>query len=148
MGRLRQLEDALLVLLLVVMIGVAVTQVLLRNLFDSGTYWGDSLVRITVLWVALVGAMVASRDDSHIRIDLASRFVSEGFKPWLARLTHGFTLVVLLFFTWGSYQFVNYEYLDGAIAYGDVPAWICEAIMPIGGAVMLFRYLVLLIKPL
>ena len=73
---LRKLEDALLVTLLLSMVGIATTQVLLRNLFDSGFYWGDSLVRVIVLWVALVGAMIASRNDSHIRIDLASRFLS------------------------------------------------------------------------
>ena len=40
---LRKLEDALLVTLLLSMVGIATTQVLLRNLFDSGFYWGDSL---------------------------------------------------------------------------------------------------------
>ena len=40
---------------------------------------------------------------------------------------------MLVLFTWGSGQFVYYEYVDNAIAFGDVPAWICEIIMPIGG---------------
>lgn len=144
---LRRLEDGILVSLLILMIGMAAGQVVLRNFFDSGLYWSDSLVRVAVLWVALVGAMVASRDDSHIRIDLVSRLVSPAYKHWVERLTRLFTFIVLCLFTWGSGNFVYYEYGDEAIAFGDVPAWILEIIMPIGGGVMAVRYLLLAIKP-
>jgi TRAP-type C4-dicarboxylate transport system permease small subunit len=144
---LRRLEEGILVSLLILMIGMAAGQVVLRNFFDSGLYWSDSLVRVAVLWVALVGAMVASRDDSHIRIDLVSRLVSPAYKHWVERLTRLFTFIVLCLFTWGSGNFVYYEYVDEAIAFGDVPAWILEIIMPIGGGVMAVRYLLLAIKP-
>ena len=146
LAMLRRIEDSILVLLLTTMIGVAAIQVVLRNFFDAGLYWGDSLVRVTVLWVALVGAMIASRHDSHIRIDLLSRLIKPEDQKWLVRLTRLFTCVVLGLFTWGSGQFVYYEYVDNAIAFGGVPAWICEIIMPIGGGVMAFRYLLLTFK--
>ena len=144
---LRRLEDSILVALLTLMIGMAASQVVLRNFFDSGLYWSDSLVRVAVLWVALVGAMVASRDDSHIRIDLVSRLVAQTYQHWVQRLTRLFTFAVLCLFTWGSGHFVYYEYLDQAIAFGDVPAWVLEIIMPIGGGVMAIRYLLLALKP-
>ena len=144
---LRRLEDGILVSLLILMIGMAAGQVVLRNFFDSGLYWSDSLVRVAVLWVALVGAMVASRDDSHIRIDLVSRLVSPAYKHWVERLTRLFTFIVLCLFTWGSGNFVYYEYVDEAIAFGDVPAWMLEVIMPVGGGVMAIRYLLLAIRP-
>jgi TRAP-type C4-dicarboxylate transport system permease small subunit len=144
---LRRLEDGILVSLLILMIGMAAGQVVLRNFFDSGLYWSDSLVRVAVLWVALVGAMVASRDDSHIRIDLVSRLVSPAYKHWVERLTRLFTFIVLCLFTWGSGNFVYYEYVDEAIAFGDVPAWMLEVIMPVGSGVMAVRYLLLAIKP-
>ena len=144
---LHRIEDGILVLLLTTMIGVAASQVILRNFFDAGFFWGDSLVRVAVLWVALVGAMVASRDDSHIRIDLVGRMVKAEHKNWLERLTRLFTCAVLVLFTWGSGQFVYYEYVDNAIAFASVPAWMCEIIMPVGGAVMALRYLLLTVKP-
>jgi len=144
---LRRLEDSILVALLTLMIGMAASQVVLRNFFDSGLYWSDSLVRVAVLWVALVGAMVASRDDSHIRIDLVSRLVASTYQHWVQRLTRLFTFAVLCLFTWGSGHFVYYEYLDQAIAFGNVPAWVLEIIMPIGGGVMAMRYLLLALKP-
>ena len=143
----RRLEEALLAILLTSMIGVAAAQVVLRNFFEGGIYWGDSAVRVMVLWVALLGAMVASRHDEHIRIDIAGRFLPPNLKLHTTRLVSLFTCVVLGIFTWYSIDFVRYEYEDGILAFGQVPAWVCEAIMPIGGGVMALRYALLTIWP-
>jgi len=48
---LYRLEDGILFALVLLMIGMAVTQILLRNLFHSAIIWGDMLVRILVLWI-------------------------------------------------------------------------------------------------
>ena len=74
-GMLAAIEDGLLVLLLAAMIGLAGTQILLRNVLDTGLGWGDPLLRVTVMWIGLLGAMAASRDDNHITIDLVSRIL-------------------------------------------------------------------------
>ena len=137
-------------LLLLGMISMAAGQVLLRNFFDGGVYWGDSAVRVMVLWVTMLGAMVASRDDSHIRIDLVGRFLKDLEKPLLettvARINCSFTCVVLGLFCWASGHFVYYEYLDGSIAFAKVPAWICEAVMPLGSGIMALRYALHVVK--
>ena len=53
-------------LLLTGMILLATTQILMRNLWDTGLAWADPSLRIAVLWVALLGALAATRDDNHI----------------------------------------------------------------------------------
>ena len=130
------------------MIGVAAIQVVLRNFFDSGLYWGDSAVRIMVLWVAMIGAMVASRADEHIRIDIAGRFLPDTYKRFVQRVVNLFVCVILFTFAYYSLEFIGYEYEDQTIAFGQVPAWICEAIMPFGAAVMGLRYLIQTVKPI
>ncbi len=144
---LRRLEDAVLVTLLTGMIGVATAQVVLRNFFDSGLYWGDSAVRVLVLWVALVGAMVASREDEHIRIDIVGRYLSDAARKPVSRLVSLFTAAVLGVFAWYSAQFVWYEYQDETIAFGSVPAWMCEAVMPVAALLMAIRYLLHVVNP-
>ena len=79
--RLHRAEDALLVLLLSAMIALASTQILLRNLFDSGFVWIDPLLRVLVLWLGLIGATVATRNNRHIRIDLLSKLFSRNIHP-------------------------------------------------------------------
>ncbi len=144
---LRLLESGLLVAILAAMMLLAAWQVIARNFFDTGLLWGDALVRVLVLWGAMVGAMVASRNDEHIRIDIVSRFVGDTRRPLLKRFACGFTCVVLAVFSWFSFKFVYFEYVDGVLAFAAVPAWVCEAILPIGAAVMCLRYLLHTVAP-
>lgn len=144
---LRTLESSLLALLLSTMIGVAAYQVIARNLFDTGLVWGDGLVRVLVLWVTLVGAMVASRQDEHIRLDLVARFLDVRWNRVLRRLTSAFTAAICGLFAWHSARFVWIDYQDGVTAFASVPAWLCEAIMPIGAGIMGLRYLLHTVDP-
>lgn len=144
---LRSVESGLLVALLAAMIGVAAFQVVARNLFDSGLLWGDGFVRVLVLWVTLLGAMVASRNDEHIRMDLLGRLLDPRRNRRLRRLTSVFTVLILALFTWHSARFVWLDYQDGITAFAGVPAWICEIIMPVGAGVMALRYLLHTVKP-
>ena len=81
-------------------------------------------------------------------VDLtAIKVNSEAARKLLRRIGSVFTCVICGLFAWYSYQFVVLDYQDEIIAFGRVPAWICEAIMPLGGAVMSFRYLLHVFRP-
>lgn len=144
---LRLVESVLLVAVLAAMMLLAAWQVVARNVFETGLLWGDALVRVLVLWGAMVGAMVASRTDEHIRIDVVSRFAPEAWRPLLRRFACAFTCMVMAVFAWFSFKFVRFEYEDAVIAFASVPAWVCEAILPIGAGVMSLRYLMHTVEP-
>jgi TRAP-type C4-dicarboxylate transport system permease small subunit len=129
------------------MIGLAAYQVIARNFFDTGIYWGDPLVRILVLWITFAGATIASRNDEHIRMDLLARYVKPQSQRWLVRFRCLFTAAVAGIFTWYSFQFVLLDYEDGITAFADVPAWVCELVMPIGAAMITLRYLLHTLSP-
>lgn len=139
---IRFVENGLLVLLLSTMILLAAYQVIARNFFDTGILWGDALVRVLVLWVTFVGATIASRNDEHIRIDLLTRFTGERSSLWLDRFRSLFTAGVAGVFAWYSFEFVKLDYEDGIIAFSSVPAWVCEAVMPVGAGLICLRYFI------
>lgn len=138
---LQKLESGLLVFLLASMMLLAVYQVVVRNIFDVGIVWADAYVRVTVLWVALVGALAASRADEHIRIDFLSRLLNDFWKVWVDRFLALVTSFLCFAGAWYSFEFVRYEYIDAVIAFASVPAWICEAVMPVALALIGLRYL-------
>jgi TRAP-type C4-dicarboxylate transport system permease small subunit len=140
-------EGALLAALLATMIGVAAFQVIARNLFDFGLLWGDGLVRVLVLWVTLLGGMVASRRDEHIRMDLLGKLIDERWNRRMRRVTSAFTAAVCGLFAYHSARFVWFDYQDGVLAFAAVPAWVCELILPVGASVMGLRYLLHTVKP-
>lgn len=144
---LRLVESGLLVVMLVGLIALAAFQVVARNLFDSGILWGDAAVRVAVLWITLLGAMVASRDDTHIRMDVVSQFLSDKWRIVLRRFGSVFTCIVCALFAWHSFRFVQLDYQDQIMAFARIPAWACESIMPLGASVMCLRYLLHVFKP-
>ena len=88
---LHLLEDTALILSLVIMLCMALLQIVMRNFFESGFLWAESFLRVLVLWVAVLGAMVATRERNHINIDLISRFLANRHSRWAERLTNIFS---------------------------------------------------------
>ncbi len=135
-------ETALLVVLLVALILIAVVQIFMRNVLDSGFFWAESFIRIAVLWITLVGAMIGSRKGQHIAIDALVRHLSTTAQRLMQRLTDAFTATICFIMTYFSYRFVKMEFEDGGIAFGVVPNWLCEAIIPFALLVIASRYLI------
>jgi len=140
---LYRVEDSILVGLLLLMITLAVLQIFLRNLFDTGIVWSDVLVRILVLWVGLAGAMVASRQGNHINIDILDRFLPERAKVVVSFVVEVFTAFICAIVAYYSLQFVQMEFADGGMAFAKVPVWLCEAIIPFAFVVIAIRYVLL-----
>lgn len=140
---LRAIEDTILVTLLMSMLLLAITQIGLRNFYDSGIIWGDALLRVLVLWVGLIGAMVASRKGDHINIDLITRFVNVRLKTVIGFISSFATSIITGLLAYYSYRFVMLEYDDGLVAFAGVPNWTCEIILPISFGVIALRYLAL-----
>ena len=140
---LHRLEDTLLVILVVTMLGLALIQIILRNGFDSGIVWGDSLLRVLVLWITLVGAMVASRTGNHIGIDLVARYLNPGLAHAAKVIAQITAALVCAMLAWQSIRFIQLEYQYPITAFGQIPTWICELILPLGFGVMGIRFLIL-----
>jgi TRAP-type C4-dicarboxylate transport system permease small subunit len=143
LSALNRLEDGILALLLALMISLAVLQILLRNFFDAGIFWSDVLLRILVLWIGLVGAMVATRGDKHININLVARFLPEGVKGIADGIVKLFAAAVCAIAARYSFYLIQLEYHDGGMAFGQVPIWVCEAIIPLAFTIIALRYFVM-----
>ncbi|MBL4681529.1 MAG: TRAP transporter small permease [Pseudomonadales bacterium] len=139
---IHKLEDGFLVSALISMLLMAVLQIVLRNFFDAGIFWAESFLRILVLWVAMLGAMVATRESNHISIDAFSRYLKPGAKKVVSFITQVFSGVICGTVAYYSLEFVQYEYQDQTIAFAKVPTWLCQSIIPFGFFVMSIRFMI------
>lgn len=142
----RWLENALLLAVLVAMIGLAAAQVGLRVLFSAGVPFGDEALRLLVLWAAMLGAVAASRDDVHLRIDLLSRFLPPRGKAAAAALVDLFAAGVAGVLAWYSWRFVLDTRAYGDQLLGGLPAWPFQLVLPLAFVLIAYRYLVLLAR--
>ncbi|MDM8522490.1 TRAP transporter small permease [Desulfococcaceae bacterium HSG8] len=143
-----RMEDSILVVLFMLMMCLTLAQIFLRNFFESGIIWGDVLVRILVLWIGLAGAMVASRQDRHINIDIITRYLPKRARKVAGSMVALFTAGICAVAAHYSFQFVQMEFEDGGKAYAQVPTWVCEAIIPFAFIVISLRYLILSVSRL
>lgn len=136
-------EEALITLLLASMVIIAGAQILLRNLFDGGLHWGDPMLRLLVLWITMLGALLATRNNRHIRIDLLSRYLPPGWQRINDATGLFFSTAVCALLTWHSSRFVYHEWQDGGILFGTIPTWLGQVILPIGFALITLRFAIL-----
>lgn len=95
----------------------------------------------------MTGAMFASRDKKHIRIDLLSHYLPDKYKNYINRITDFFTAFICGLVAFYSIEFIQYEYEEGLIAFANVPVWLCETVIPFAFSVMALRYFIFSILP-
>ena len=140
-------EDGLLVLILSSMIVLAVFQIISRNLLGDGVVWIDPLLRTLVLWIGLSGAVVATRTDNHIRIDIFTKYFPKHIIKHVQRFVYLFTLSICLLIAWHAARFVYSEYEYQTIAFSGVPAWVTALIIPVSFSLIAVRYALLIVSP-
>lgn len=133
-------ENGLLTLMLISMIGLGTLQIVQRNFFGSGFIWTDELLRLLVLWLAMAGAVAASRDDRHIVIDLLSRFLNDRHALLVRTILDLFTTTVCVLLAWHTARFVHGEWEYGATLFDGLPAWPFEVVIPVAFAIIAYRY--------
>ena len=138
------LEDALLVLTLTTMILCSFFQIALRNLLGLGLGWIEPLLRHLVLWIALLGAMIAARDDNHLSVDALTSFLPPRLRMTARVLTDLFTTLVCAVLCRASISLVR-DFYDWPLpgSFGN-QAWIFSLVLPLGFGVMALRYFFLL----
>lgn len=137
---LATLEQTLSVVFLAAMVLLAFLQVLLRNLWGFGLPWVDILLRHMVLWLGIVGASLATRMKRHIRIDVLPRHFPLRLQQIVERGILLFAAVVSILLGLGAVDLVQQEWATGSVAFGSVPVWVLQLVLPVGFAVLAFRF--------
>lgn len=140
-------EDWFLISMLAVMVVLAIAQIFYRNVFGEGIVWIDPFLRVLVLWVAISGAVVATRTNNHIRIDFFTRYFSRAVCRFMQRIAYAISVCICALIAWHGARFVRMDYEYETVAFASVPAWITETIIPAGFFLMALRYLILLFSP-
>lgn len=138
---LARIEAGVLFLLFIGLVGLAFGQVILRNFFDTSIVWADVAVRVLVLWVTVFGAMVATRQHEHIRIDLVPKLLEGRARDSLRACYLIIASAVAFVVAYYSFEIVKLEWEYPATSFANVPTWLTRAILPFGFAVIGLRFL-------
>lgn len=115
-------------------------QIILRDFFGSGIFWSDGLLKQIVLWTSLLGAVRATAENKHIRIDLLPKFMPPKYERLVVLLSRVFSTVVLVVLLYASVIFLRNEQSMSSKAFGNVPGWWLLTIFPFSFASMALRF--------
>jgi TRAP-type C4-dicarboxylate transport system permease small subunit len=134
-------EDVLLNFFLAVMVLMVLAQILLRNFFQSGILGGDDLVRHLVLWIAFFGAAIATRSNSHVKIDVVTHLAGTTARKIMEVLVSFFSCGVCAVLVFASTHFLIIE-IDAAnhSQFFNLPVWAMQIVMPLGYLVITVRF--------
>lgn len=121
---------------------LAVGQIVLREVFNTGFVWADELIKLMVLWLAMVGSIAASRDDRHIRIDALSHILPDIAIKLTRIVVDIFAAIVCAVIAWQTYRYLQLEIEFEDTVLIDVPAWIAHLIVPLAFALVSYRFAV------
>ena len=142
----RALEDIVLVVMLTSMIVLAFGQIVLREIFETGIIWADELVKLMVLWLAMVGSVAASRDDRHIRIDALSHVLPGRLVSITRLIVDLFAAAVCGVIAWQAWRYLQLEIEFEDVVLVDTPAWLAHVVIPGAFLLICYRFIILALK--
>jgi C4-dicarboxylate transporter, DctQ subunit len=110
--------------------------------------WAEEVIVYIAVWAVMIIASQLVRNDGQVRPDVVLRLLSPGVQRWV----ECFNCLVAMAFTFGMLWY-GWEVVGTAIMLDQrsssdlqFPIWIYYAALPAGGALMLGRYTIRLIR--
>jgi len=134
-----KLEDNFGGLFLTISVFAIAAQIFLRAIFGAGISGLTEVATFAAIWSVFFVAGVGIKRNAHVRVDILVRIVPRQVAYVIEMIIAFLMIVVSLAFLVSGWMLVR-----ESIAFGDsslgtvrVPMWCAQAIMPIGGALML-----------
>ena len=145
----RAIETTMLVGMLSAMMLLAVSQIVLREVFNaSGFVWADEMIKLIVLWLALVGSVAACRDNRHIRIDALSHILPDKAIRMVRIGVDLFAAAVCGVIAVQAWRYLQIDIEYEVTVMVDTPAWIAHSIMPVAFVLISYRFLITALQQL
>lgn len=124
---------------LLLLLGLSLTQIVARNLFATGFPMADTISRHMVIYIAFFGAVLASEEQRHIKIDVLAAWLSSQWKARLFRPLNLIGSIICYQFTLAAIDF----WYDGWHYAAPGDEWIAamNLIIPLGFGLLTLHFL-------
>ncbi|MEW5848364.1 MAG: TRAP transporter large permease subunit [Myxococcota bacterium] len=134
------LDGALATVILALMAALPLLEAAVRQVTGGGVPGAGPLVQHFTLWIAFVGALVASRRDEMLALSTAS-FLPDGVKARVKVFTSSVAGVVCVLLATASVQLVQAERGGAETVALGIPVWVALLVMPVCYVVVGWRLL-------
>jgi C4-dicarboxylate transporter, DctQ subunit len=139
------LEEGLVIVLMAAMTLVTFMQVVARYVFNYSFVWALELTGVLFAWLIFIGMSYGVRVGAHIGVDILVKSLGPRAARVVGSVAAALCIVYALIVTYGGYQYVSKMH-DVGILMQDLPVqqWIPRVVIPLGFALLAFRFAQLL----
>lgn len=117
------------------MVTVFLYQIVLRYCFAAANVWAEELARFMFVWVTTLGASIAIRRNSHLRVDLLVDFLSPKPRFILQIVTYTLILFFLMHLCYLGVDLMSRTMVNKSAGL-RVPMGYAYSAIPVGAAFM------------
>jgi C4-dicarboxylate transporter DctQ subunit len=128
---------------------IAAVQVFGRYVDPSDAItWAEEVIVYIAVWAVMIVASQLVRTDGHVRPDLVLRLLTPATQRWIEMFNCLVAIVFTFGMVWYGWDVVNTALLLDQRSSSDLqfPLWIYYMALPVGGGLMLLRYVARLIR--
>ena len=138
---LRQGENLLIGLVLLLLMVLPLLEAFLRKAFHTGVPGAPAIVQHFTLIIGMLGGALAARDSRLLAMSALPTILPDKGKLAAALFSGTIATTITLFLTVAGIEFVKTEKESGNFLIGNVPIWWVQVITPIGFALVTWRLL-------
>lgn len=110
------------------------------NAVMSRIDWSEPFARLMVLWVAFLGASLLTKENRHIRIDIAGHMFSPFLNIIRELILSAGCVAICLIMIHASVGYIKVEMQYSSGSFLEVPLWVYQLIIPAGFSTMCLRF--------
>ena len=123
-GLLSRLVDGLLAAMLVTMLAMVLLNVILRYGFGTGISASEELSRTLFVWITFIGAVVATREGTHLGVDSLVAHLPHAGRVACAVLSELIVLGCCMLIFWGTWRQHGVNATMGSLITGMPMIWV------------------------
>jgi TRAP-type C4-dicarboxylate transport system permease small subunit len=123
-GLIARLVDGLLAAMLVAMLGMVLLNVILRYGFGTGISASEELSRTLFVWITFIGAVVATREGTHLSVDSLVAHLPHGGRVVCAVLSELIVVGCCGLIFWGTLRQHAVNASMGSLVTGMPMIWV------------------------
>ena len=104
-----RLESSLIVVFLTSMIGLGIMQILIRKLFNESIPYADQIMNMLVLYIALIGAALATLKTKHITFEVVSKFAKKKVLNVLNIIVNMFAIFIMTILFVSVFEYIEFQ---------------------------------------
>lgn len=141
-------ENAMLVFGILSATFILFINVIMRYFFKSGLVWAEEYARFAIIWIVCGGCGAAVRNDAHMKITA----IPDAIKNYRVKsLIYLFVNIICLAFSLlmltAGIRLISSMIANSQVSPAmEIPLWWIYLSIPVGGGIMTFRFVLLLIK--